>query len=197
MAVESRRSRYQQARGRLYGISGDAADGGAMSRSGRGVENIHRSASVVYDGDGGGGDGGGFGSWCGCISGGSSPDMVRSNAAKARERSSAGHGGDIGAKLVKSLSGGFVRSSTSPGKVSPLVEVVPPLDANDPDKCKASPTLLEMMTHDQELQSAKPGHSIISLSQQPTFQEKIKSFHSGIACRAHNLHSQVDMRNFT
>lgn len=202
MAVVSRSAAGQPhrkvaypARGRLYGISDDAISG-----AGRGVENIHLSASVVYSGDGGGG---GFGSWCGCLSG----SGRLSPPPSGRRNGDVGHGGEGGEKLVSGSFEGRRRSSTSPGKVSPVtVEVAPPVGAvqaaskemaaavismsnlgvsNSVDsgvaidpvvKSKASPTLFEMMTHEQG--AAKPGHSI-SLSQQLTFQEKMKSLLSG------------------
>ena len=214
------------ARARLYGISRDAADirGGALSKtSGRGVENVHRTTSVVYQGDADdGGGGGGLGScWCACLSGGSAvASPPAATVAKRGGRGSAGHGGDV----VKSLSGSFEarrRSSASPGKVSPLVEAVPPLDSVqelakefapgvfsmsnlsasagrsathavdsgvlsssvpiDPgeSKNKATPTTFGVMSHEPALlQGAKPGRPM-SLSQQLTFQEKMKSFLSG------------------
>ena len=170
---------------------------------------------------------GGFASsWCGCMSrsGVLSPPPVSRNGLQrgAKKLSGSGEikgGGDIGA-LVKSFSGGFERGGgtpggspfrprLSPGKVSPLVEVIPPAQAapaaaamapavfsmsnylsagkqpggvsSSPpvDKIKASPTLFEMMTHEQELQGPKPLHTI-SLSQQLTFQEKMKTILAGI-----------------
>jgi len=47
------------------------------------------------------------------------------------------------------------------------------------EKIKASPTLFEMMTHEQELQGVKTVHTL-SLSQQLSFQEKMKTILSGL-----------------
>ena len=46
------------------------------------------------------------------------------------------------------------------------------------EKIKASSMLFEMMTHEQELQGAKVVNTL-SLSQQLTFQEKMKSILAG------------------
>ncbi|XP_024369459.1 BTB/POZ domain-containing protein At1g63850 isoform X2 [Physcomitrium patens] len=203
---------------------------GDMSKSGRSVE----QSNVVYQGDD---FDGGFGSWCGCMnrSGAVTPPPrgggVRGG--KGRKGGKKGSGevksGDVGS-MVKNFSGSFERSVStsgsspvfrprlSPGKVSPVVEVVPPpasisavpaaqhqqtvtsavfsmsnynltsaakmqnsssgVSSSPPvDKIKASPTLFEMMTHEQEL-GPKAVHTI-SLSQQLTFQEKMKSILSG------------------
>jgi len=134
--------------------------------------------------------------------------------------------GDISA-LVKSYErsvtpgGSPFRPRLSPGKVSPLMEVVPPTQAaaaaaavapasnltpavfsmsssyylstekisnaggvsSSPPvekMIKASPTLFEMMSHEQQ-QEPKLLQNTISLSQQLTFQEKMKTILAGIA----------------
>jgi hypothetical protein len=135
--------------------------------------------------------------------------------------------GDISA-LVKSYErsvtpgGSPFRRRLSPGKVSPLMEVVPPTQAaaaaaaavapasnltpavfsmsstyylstekmsnaggvsSSPPvekMIKASPTLFEMMSHEQQ-QEPKLLQNTISLSQQLTFQEKMKMILAGIA----------------
>ncbi|XP_024391866.1 BTB/POZ domain-containing protein At1g63850 isoform X2 [Physcomitrium patens] len=212
-----------------HGSGRSGGGGGGMSRSGRNIE----QTNVVYQGDD---FGGGFGSWCGCISRSgvvSPPPRGEGERAGRGRKGEKGIGdvksGDMGS-LVKSFSGSFERTGStpgsspafrprlSPGKVSPLVEVVPPpasitaapvsqhlqamastvfsmsnynltpgvkmhdsssgVSSSPPvDKIKASPTLFEMMTHEQEL-GPKAVHSI-SLSQQLTFQEKMKSILSG------------------
>ncbi|KAG0589637.1 hypothetical protein KC19_1G035600 [Ceratodon purpureus] len=226
---------YKEWNARAQGGSGRSSSGG-MSRSGRSSVDH----GVVYHGDE---FGGGFGSWCGgCMtrSGAVSPPP-RERGEKGRKGGVKGRGegklsGDIGS-LVKSFSGTLERSGStpgsspafrprmSPGKVSPLVEVVPPaahapgvqqqqresqgpaaamapavfsmanyasmagkmnsstggsgVSSSPPvEKIKASPTLFEMMTHEQELQGVKAVHTL-SLSQQLTFQEKMKSILAG------------------
>ncbi|CAK9215220.1 unnamed protein product [Sphagnum troendelagicum] len=99
--------------------------------------------------------------------------------------------GDISA-LVKSFErsvtpgGSPFRPRLSPGKVSPLnsmgVSSSPPVESKS---IKASPTLFEMMSHEQQQEVQGGGgpkpmtlHTI-SLSQQLTFQEKMKSILAG------------------
>lgn len=183
-----------------------------MSRSGRSDTNV--TYHVDFNG------GSSFGSWCGgCMtrSGAMSPPPRAPKSSKLGSGEVKLSSGDIGS-LVKNFSGGFERSTPgsspalrprmSPGKVSPLVEAVPPpatLAAPAPavqapavfsmgsftkmssnssssppvEKIKASPTLFEMMSHEQEMQGVKTVHSL-SLSQQLTFQEKMKTILAGL-----------------
>lgn len=221
------------ARAHGSGRSSSSNSSSAMSRSGR-----SGGGGGTYHGDVEFGSGA-FGSWCGgCMTraGAMSPPPRAVARRKLGPEVASGEvtklGGDHIGTLVKNFSGSFERTSTtpgsspafrprlSPGKVSPLVEAVPPaasgvapaaqqagvgaqamappavfsmgslnagkmnsagsLVSSSPpvEKIKASPTLFEMMTHEQELQGVKTVHTL-SLSQQLTFQEKMKSILSG------------------
>lgn len=211
---------------------------GGSGRSGDAMSRSRRSSSVergmVYRGDEFAGGG-----WCGgCMtrSGAVSPppppprERGRKGGGERQGRSEGKVGGGDMGSVVKSFSGGLDRGGStpgsspafrprlSPGKVSPLVEVVPPaahapavqqreqavapavfsmanyvsmagkmnsgaggagVSSSPPvEKIKASPTLFEMMSHEQELQGVKAVHTL-SLSQQLTFQEKMKSILTG------------------
>ncbi len=169
--------------------------------------------------------------WCGCVtrSGALSPPPPSSRTSSRAKKDKSGEmkSGDISA-LVKSYErsvtpgGSPFRPRLSPGKVSPLMEVVPPTQAaaaaaaavapvsnltpavfsmsssyylstekmsnaggvsSSPPvekMIKASPTLFEMMSHEQQ-QEPKLLQNTISLSQQLTFQEKMKTILAGIA----------------
>ena len=237
----------QQRKGRkvLYGEVGVAGEGGVDGGlhhkewnaralgSGRMTSRSGRSTTPVVDHGAVYGEElrrGGLGGWCGGC-------MTRSEAVSppprggARAKAEKVARGEAMGSLMKSFSGSLERASTppgsspafrprmSPGKVSPLVEVVPPpavqrterereprepregqgvatamapagfsmanyasmvgVSSSPPvEKIKASPTLFEMMTHEQELQGAKAVNTL-SLSQQLTFQEKMKSILAG------------------
>ncbi len=177
--------------------------------------------------------------WCGCVtrSGALSPPPPSSRTSSRAKKDKSGEmkSGDISA-LVKSYErsvtpgGSPFRPRLSPGKVSPLMEVVPPTQAaaaaaavapasnltpavfsmsssyylstekmsnaggvsSSPPvekMIKASPTLFEMMSHEQQQepgqqqqqQEPKLLQNTISLSQQLTFQEKMKTILAGIA----------------
>ncbi len=168
--------------------------------------------------------------WCGCVtrSGALSPPPPSSRTSSRAKKDKSGEmkSGDI-STLVKSYErsvtpgGSPFRPRLSPGKVSPLMEVVPPTQAaaaaaavapasnltpavfsmsssyylstekmsnaggvsSSPPvekMIKASPTLFEMMSHEQQ-QEPKLLQNTISLSQQLTFQEKMKTILAGIA----------------
>lgn len=216
---------------RAHGSSG-RSNYNMSSRSGR---SGHGDGVTFHHGDVEFAAGGRFGSWCGgCMtrSGAMSPPPRGTTNSPGVRKLRSGEvklSGDIGA-LVKNFSGSFERTTTpgsspafrprlSPGKVSPLVEAVPPpaaavepavqqgaaasiavfsmgsfnnagkisssgnsthgVSSSPPvEKIKASPTLFEMMSHEQELQGVKVVHTL-SLSQQLTFQEKMKTILSG------------------
>ncbi|CAM6062358.1 unnamed protein product [Sphagnum tenellum] len=166
--------------------------------------------------------------WCGCVtrSGALSPPPPSSRTSSRAKKDKPGEmkSGDISA-LVKSYErsvtpgGSPFRPRLSPGKVSPLMEVVPPtqtaaaaaavapasnltpavfsmsssyylstekmsnaggVSSSPPVEkmIKASPTLFEMMSHEQQ-QEPKLLQNTISLSQQLTFQEKMKTILAG------------------
>jgi hypothetical protein len=190
-------------------------------RSSSGGVTSSRSRGVVYRGDEVAGGLGGWCGGCMTRSGAVSPPPR--GGERGRKGDAKPGSGDVKSFSLERSgstpgSSPAFRPRLSPGKVSPLVEVreqqAAPVAATPPavfsmanyvsmagkmhpssppvEKIKASPTLFEMMTHEQELQGVKAVHTL-SLSQQLTFQEKMKSILAGKRTNAHSHGTRLSL----